>query len=125
MLSAEEVVQIHDLILTDEGGLPGHHGVGALEGALARVINRIDYTQMDDVFEIAAMYAVAIARGHVFNDGNKRTALVSALTYLDTEGVAVQRSGQLEDIMVDVAQGLLNEKDLAEILYSLRDPDGQ
>jgi death-on-curing protein len=119
MLSAKEVVQIHDLILMDEGGLPGHHGVNALEGALARVINRIQYAQMDDVFEIAAMYAVAIARGHVFNDGNKRTALVSALTYLDTEGVAMQRSDQLEEIMVDVAQGLLDEGELAEILYSL------
>jgi death-on-curing protein len=30
---------------------------------------------MNDVFDVAAMYAVAIARGHVFNDANKRTAL--------------------------------------------------
>ena len=82
-------------------------------------MNRIAYAQMDDVFEVAALYAVAIARGHVFNDGNKRTALVSALTYLDTEGVALKRSGQLEDIMVDVAQGLVNERDLADILFSL------
>ena len=65
------------------------------------------------------MYAVAIARGHVFNDANKRTALVSALTYLETEGVSLGRSPQLEDIMVDVAQGLVSEQELADILYSL------
>jgi death-on-curing family protein len=36
--------------------------------------NRILYAELDDIFDIAAMYAVAIARGHVFNDANKRTA---------------------------------------------------
>ena len=65
------------------------------------------------------MYAIAIARGHVFNDANKSTALVSALAYLDTEGIALKRSSQLEEIMVDVAQGLLGEQDLAEVLFAL------
>jgi death-on-curing protein len=74
---------------------------------------------MDDVFEVAAMYAVALARGHVFNDANKRTALVSALTYLETEGITLRRSAQLEEIMVDVAQGLVTDRDLADILFSL------
>lgn len=119
MLSAKEVIKIHDLILADEGGLAGFHGIGAVEGALARVINRITYAGMTDVFEIAAMYAVAIARGHVFNDANKRTALVSALTYLETEGFSLRRSPQLEDVMVDVAQGSVTEQELAEMLYSL------
>lgn len=66
------------------------------------------------------MYAVAIARGHVFNDGNKRTALASALAHLKAEGINLQRSIELEEVMVDVAQGLLNECDLAEFLQSLQ-----
>ncbi|WP_431047603.1 type II toxin-antitoxin system death-on-curing family toxin [Roseateles sp. L2-2] len=71
------------------------------------------------------MYAVAIARGHVFNDGNKRTALLSALAHLDSEGVLLQRSRDLEEVMVDVAQGHLDEKDLAAIFLSLcRPPQG-
>lgn len=119
MLSAKEVIAIHDLILVEEGGLGGHHGMGAVEGALARVINRITYAGMDDVFDVAAMYAVAIARGHVFNDANKRTALVTALTYLDTEGISLKRTPVLEEVMVDVAQGLVDESQLAEMLYSL------
>lgn len=81
-------------------------------------MNHIDYAGMDDVFEIAAMYAVAIARGHV-NDANKRTALVSVLAYLDTEGISMKRSAQLEEILVDVAQGLLDEQALADVLYAL------
>ena len=119
MLSAKEVMAIHDLILAAEGGLGGDHGIGAVEGALSRVMNHIAYAHMDDVFEVAAMYAVALARGHVFNDANKRTALVSALTYLETEGITLRRSAQLEEIMVDVAQGLVTDRDLADILFSL------
>ena len=52
-------------------------------------------------------------------NANKRTALVSALAYLDTEGISMKRSAQLEEIMVDVAQGLLNEQGLADVLFAL------
>lgn len=62
---------------------------------------------------------MAIARGHVFNDANKRTALASALAYLESEGLVLARSSQLEDVMVDVAQGLLDEQELAEMLRAL------
>ncbi|CAB3790706.1 hypothetical protein LMG28614_03127 [Paraburkholderia ultramafica] len=65
------------------------------------------------------MYAEAIARGHAFSDANKRTALVSALTYLLMEGYLVERTAALEDIMIDVAQGALNHLDVANIFSGL------
>ncbi|SAL67752.1 death-on-curing family protein [Caballeronia udeis] len=119
MIDAQQVIEIHDLILQQEPGLAGGHGVGPLEGALARVASRMLYGQLSDVFDIAAMYAVALARGHVFNDANKRTALVTALTYLALQGYDVPRSDVLEDIMVDVAEGTLDESGLATLLFSI------
>jgi len=119
MIDAKRVIEIHDSILSSEPGLHGDHGIDPLEGALSRVSTRIDYEGLEDIFEIAAMYAVALARGHVFNDANKRTALVTALTYLDLQGCEVQRNDVLEDIMVDVAEGILSQKELAELFYSL------
>ncbi len=62
MIDAQKVIEIHDLILREEPGLHGDHGVGALEGALARIDSRIHYEGLDDVFEIAAMYAVATCK---------------------------------------------------------------
>ncbi|GAA5786606.1 type II toxin-antitoxin system death-on-curing family toxin [Chitiniphilus shinanonensis] len=120
-IGARLVIEIHDLILEQEPGLRGQHDVGPLEGALARVDNLIQYQQMDDVFEIAAMYAVALARGHCFNDANKRTALVTALTYLDLQGISIPRCDLLEDIMVDVAEGSLTQMELASLLYAMYD----
>lgn len=119
MLSAKEVIVIHDLVIEEGGGLPGDHGLNAIEGALSRVMNHMAYAQMDDVFDIAAMLAMSIARGHIFNDGNKRTALMSAITYLDREGIKLKTSMQLEAVMVDVAQGELDEKELSGIFFAL------
>lgn len=124
MIDSALVIDIHDLILSTEPGLEGDHGVGPIEGALAPVENRIHYQDLDDVFEIAAMYAVAIARGHVFNDANKRTALVTALTYLALQGVELSREPFLEEIMVWVAEGVLDVEELALIFYSIAKNEG-
>lgn len=74
---------------------------------------------MEDTYQIAAMYAVSIARGHVFNDANKRTALLTALTYLKSEGILVLRDPQLEEVMVAVAEGTVEYQELSEIFYGL------
>jgi death-on-curing protein len=120
-LDPELVVVIHDFILTHEPGIQGMNR-GALEGALGRIEHRRMYEELDDLFEIAGMYAEAIARGHAFSDANKRTALVSALVYLYLEGFIVVRTPALEDIMVDVAKSELNYLDLANIFSTLAEP---
>ena len=119
MITPSEVLAIHEMVLAAEGGLAGDHGHGALESVCARVANQVRYAGLNDIFQIAAMYALAIARGHVFNDANKRTALLTALCYLASEGAAIPPSPQLEDVTVDLAQGLLTQQELAQILFSL------
>ena len=121
-ITPEMVMEIHDLILSTESGLDGGHGIGPLEGALGRISSHLQYAEVEDIYEVAALYAVALARGHVFNDANKRTALVTALTYLQIQGVDIPRSDDLEEVMVDVAEGRLDARSLADIFYSL-DPD--
>lgn len=41
-----------------------------------------------DLAAIAAAYAFGIAKAHAFVDGNKRTAFVTALTFLRLNGVS-------------------------------------
>jgi death on curing protein len=129
LLDANFVITVHDVILEAEGGLPGfaHAGLGGVEAVLTRVENHAHYAGLDDVFGIAALYAVAIARGHVFNDGNKRTALVCALAYLDLEGHDLPSTPAIEvelvELMVEVAEGQVEQDDLANFLanaYSVR-----
>jgi death-on-curing protein len=124
MIDAAMVIEIHDLILSTEAGLVGGYGSGPVEGALARVQNRVEYAGLEDIFDIAAMYAVAIARGHVFNDANKRTALVTALTFLALQGVELAREPFLEEIMVLVAEGAIEDEELSLVLYSIAKNEG-
>jgi death on curing protein len=116
LLAPGVVEAIHDAILND-GELPGRAGDKSLDGALARVDNRLAYGLISDVFDLAAAYALAIARGHCFNDGNKRTAFQTMDVCLDLHGVSL--AWNTEDVgkmIIRAAQGLVDEPTLADWL---------
>jgi death on curing protein len=115
-LTPELVEGIHDAVL-NPGELPGRARDKSLEGALARVENRLAYGMISDVFELAAAYAVAIAQGHCFNDANKRTAHQSMDVCLDLNGVQINwMSEETGQVIIRAAQRLLDEGELAEWL---------
>ena len=116
LLTAELVEAIHDEVL-NPGELPGRARDKSLDGALARVENRLAYGMIGDVFDLAAAYAMAISRGHCFNDANKRTAHQAMDVCLDLNGVEI--AWEVEDVggmIVRCAQGLVEDGDLAEWL---------
>jgi death on curing protein len=84
-LSRQIILAIHDEQLAEHGGAIGVRDEGLLESALARPLNRAGYGD-PDVAELAALYAIAIARNHPFIDGNKRTAYVALETFLALNG---------------------------------------
>ena len=61
-LTPELVTAIHDEIL-NPGEMKGRAQDKSLDGALARVGNRLIYGLIIDVFDLAAAYSVAIAQG--------------------------------------------------------------
>ena len=68
-------------------------------------------------FEMAAAYAYHIAQNHPFVDGNKRTALASALTFLELNGYSVMGGeDSLEQATRKVASGLMDKNGFAAIL---------
>ncbi len=116
LLSAETVLALHDAAL-NPGELPGLALDKSLDGALARVDNRLAYGLIDDIFGLAAAYGVAIATGHCFNDGNKRTAFDAMNFCLEFNGFVLGwNTREVGDLIIQVAQGLVDEADLAEWL---------
>lgn len=118
MLDFDFVVAVHDEIIQAFGGLAGYAGGGevSVQSALDRVQNHAHYAGLDDVLGIAALYAEAIARGHVFNDANKRTGLTCAIAYLAQQGIHVRNDPVLEDVTVMLAEGRLSRDDFAWVL---------
>jgi death on curing protein len=88
-LSRQFILAIHDEQLAEHGGAIGVRDEGLLESALARPLNRAGYGE-PDVAELAALYAIAIARNHPFIDGNKRTAFAALFTFLALNGMVFE-----------------------------------
>lgn len=69
---------------------------------------------------MAAAYAFHVSRNHAFTDGNKRTALASALVFLEINGISTQDpEGRLYETMIDVASGVLDKLGLAQVFQGL------
>ena len=65
--------------------------------------------------QCAAAYAFALATSHAFHDGNKRTAYVAAVAFLDLNGfdLVVEEAMEARDLMIGVAMRKTSEDDLA------------
>ena len=85
-LSRQLILAIHDEQLAEHGGAIGVRDGGLLESALARPLNRAAYGDPDGA-ELAALYAIGIARNHPFVDGNKRTAFAALFMFLCLNGM--------------------------------------
>ena len=83
------VLLIHERSLAHHGGAEGIRDSGALESALALPQNLSLY-ESPSLSELAANYLFGIVKNHAFVDGNKRTAWVTARTFLALNGVSLQ-----------------------------------
>ena len=116
LLTVDQVIAIHDHVL-DDHELQGMAGGKYLDGALARVENRLSYGLIEDVFALGASYAAAVSQAHCFNDGNKRTAFQVMDLVLDLNGVPmVWDTEVVGQKIIALAQSTLDETDLADWL---------
>lgn len=116
LFSHQDIVDIHDSVL-NPGELTGFAGNKSLDGALGRVESRIQYGSVTDEFDLASAYALSIAQGHVFNDGNKRTAFaVMDMCLYNHDFVMKWDVIEVGDIIIQVAQGKIDEVALATYL---------
>jgi len=116
LINREAVQALHDAVL-NPNELAGLAGDKSLDAVMGLVENRLTYGLIEDVFDLAATYAVVLAVGHVFNDGNKRTAFTVMDICLVQNGV-VPRYEVIEaaDMIIRAAQQMLDEKELAQWL---------
>ena len=104
---------MHETLIRDYGGLSGVRDEGLLESALARPQNQAAYGD-PSLAGLAAAYAFGIARNHPSVDGNKRTALMAAYTFLRMNGFRLTAPEvEAATIIRDIAAGEIGEEELA------------
>lgn len=104
-LTLEQLLELHALVIAETGGSAGLRDMGRLEAAIA--------SQTQSVFGeelYLGMYekATALIRGliadHPFTDGNKRTAILTGLTFLKMNAIEFNsKTGEIEDFAVEIA----------------------
>jgi len=75
-LDAETVTELNRVAL-EEGETHALNPGSDLDGALNRPKGYFHYQGVRSLYELAALYAVALVEAHAFQDGNKRTALLA------------------------------------------------
>ena len=116
LLSVDHIIAIHDEVL-ELSELQGMAGDKSFGGALSKVDNRLKYGLMEDIYSLAASYAVAVSQAHCFNDGNKRTAFQVMDLILDLNGIhAIWDVEEVGQKIVLLSQSKLDETDLAQWL---------
>jgi death-on-curing protein len=114
-LSPAIIEQLHADSLALFGGSAGVRDRGLVESALASARNTYLYGR-GDVFDIAASYAFHIAEAQAYLDGNKRTAVAAALTFLRGNEVKLRiDEAVIYNAMIAIAQKRMTKSELADI----------
>jgi death-on-curing protein len=108
-LTRDMVEVFHRESLARFGGADGLRDKGLLLSALAR--------PEADIFRLAAAYCTGIVKNHPFIDGNKRTGILAAVTFLALNDVAVEfEEATIVTLIIGLAAGEVSEDELAQWL---------
>jgi len=110
LISLEQLLQIHALIVNETGGSIGLRDLGRLEAAIATQSQNVFG---EELYPTLVDKAAAITRGiiadHPFVDGNERTAMLTGLTLLEVNDLRFSaQSGEIENFAVLIATDTLD-----------------
>lgn len=104
-LDLEHVLMLHEFVLSQTGGGDGLRDIGRLEAALATQTQLVFGSELYlTVHTKAAALVRGIIADHAFVDGNKRTAMMVGLVFLEINDLTCHATNQeLEDFAVRIA----------------------
>lgn len=120
ILSLEQLLEIHSLVVEATGGSAGLRDLGRLEAAIAAQTQNVFGEELyPGIIDKAAAVIRGIVADHPFVDGNKRTAMLAGLTLLEINNIRFTANpGEIEDFAVQIATDRL---DVPTIVLWLRE----
>ncbi|MCF7809518.1 type II toxin-antitoxin system death-on-curing family toxin [bacterium] len=143
-LTADDVISIHAEQVKRYGGRRGIKDRKLLESAVSApqtmTLGKFLYTELSekadkkgseqsaskrqyaykDIYEMAGVMAYQISYSKCFVNGNMRTGLLAALTFLDINGVTMETpTDELFEMMMDIEQFKQNILSLTELLRAM------
>jgi death-on-curing family protein len=107
------VYEIHEIIISETGGLPGLRDPSMLHSAIARPFATFDGKELyPSTFEKAGALFHSLIKSHPFMDGTKRTAFAATLFFLESYGYSTPKRFQINkviDFCVSIAEENLRQ----------------
>ena len=116
-LTTDEVLKLHDDQIKLFGGSYGVRDHNLLDSAIHNPQASFNGKFLHkNIFEIAAAYAYGIIKNHPFIDGNKRTGIMSAIIFLDSNDYETTLTQEeLYSLAIDIATSKTTPKKVATI----------
>lgn len=106
-LSIENILSIHERMITEFGGMSGVAAQGLLESAVSMPTAGFAREFLhESLAAMAAAYFFHICKNHPFFDGNKRVAVVASEVFLNINGMRLDATNEeLKQLCLGVAAG--------------------
>lgn len=112
-LKVDEILAIHEEILSIHGGGIGVRDQKLLESALDRPKNFFHYEKRD-LSTLAAAYADGMVNNHPFVDGNKRIGFLAAALFIECNGYQfVAPEAEVVTMILGLAANKTSKEELA------------
>jgi death on curing protein len=116
-LDISDICDIHNEVILDSGGSSGILNQGALESTLSKPKNLYCYSGDGNLYRLAASYGYGLTKNHCFIDGNKRTAFITAYTFLLNNGIRLIASNEnATTTFLELAASFANQEEDIEKL---------
>lgn len=119
-LTYDDLLEKHNEIIRKSGGVIGVLNENLLQGFLDFVRNDVYYPNLE---EKLTHLVFSIAKNHGFCDGNKRTAIIAGAFFLELNAfdqfIVDAFIQNMEGVILLTAQGLIDKKQLCQIIYDL------
>ena len=122
ILTKNEILQLHEKLLKRTGGLSGVRDMGMLESATLNCMQTFDEIELyPTIAEKAARTAFSICKNHPFNDGNKRTAILTMLVMLQLNNINLKYSQkELIALGLGIADGTIDYSQIVQWINDRR-----
>lgn len=122
-LTVADVIEINRRMISHFGGtfFAGDDNLanrGSLEYVLAEIHGSLYGQELyPDIFQKAGLIAWRIIVGHIFHDGNKRTAMEAGRLFLELNGYKLKVDMGIVDIAVEIATYKISFEAFVEWLH--------
>jgi death-on-curing protein len=124
-LTKEMVIDLHEIEVSEFGGLSGLRDEGTLEAALAAPFAAFGgYEVFPTLMEKATRLAFGLVKNHAFVDGNKRIGILAMATFLKVNGLKLTTtSAELVNQVWGLADGSITLNDFTAFAESKTQPN--